>query len=484
MSKLEVGTRVAISNKRGTVKFCGHLNEVDGGKDLWFGIDWDHAGEGKHDGSLKGVQHFKARYPTSGSFVKATQVQTGQKFMETLKNHYFELYNNVDNENGIQFVLKESAVSFENAFNMTAINLPTKLISCLEPDADQTFEKCTLLDLSCNLLQEWTEVFATLKLFPALDSLNISLNVMQPIKSDMPMFQCQIKELILNDCHLDLETLASLADYFPALETLRIMKNELDTLPSLNKFTKLKNLHAGNNPFNDFTKLYQLSSHPTLETLSLPNCGFKAIKIPEQPGFNSLQTLNLNENPLNDWESINELGRLPCLTNFRSSGLYAGERGCQSYEILIAKLPHLNVLDSCTITSSDRKECESFFVRHFSKDPLLNVHQADLDRLSILYPEQLQPIPTRQIDSNSCTFTLKYNEQSIERTLLLNLSVRKLVTLASRIFSFEPSSVRVLVQIFDDSYEILKWDSSTVLRAFEPQQGCIIKFAKSMSNCY
>lgn len=56
-----IGDRVAVANKRGTLKFVGHLNEIDKGKDIWFGIDWDNAEDGKHDGSLHGVQYFKTR---------------------------------------------------------------------------------------------------------------------------------------------------------------------------------------------------------------------------------------------------------------------------------------------------------------------------------------------------------------------------------------------------------------------------------------
>lgn len=152
------------------------------------------------------------------------------------------------------------------------------------------------------------------------------------------------------------------------------------------------------------------------------------------------------------------------------------ERGCQSYEILVAKLPHLTVLDGCAITSSDRKECESFFVRHFYRDPILEVHRADLERLSKIYVDETTIPPSQKLGNNSCKFVLKYRDRTIERTLLLSLSIRKLVTLASRLFSFEPSSVKVSIQIFEDNYELLKWDSSTVLRAFEPDPGCTILF--------
>lgn len=57
------------------------------------------------------------RYPKSGSFVKSAQAQTGQDFMEVLRSHYFDLFNSVDNENEIVFVLKRPSVPFEYALN-------------------------------------------------------------------------------------------------------------------------------------------------------------------------------------------------------------------------------------------------------------------------------------------------------------------------------------------------------------------------------
>jgi dynactin complex subunit len=61
MGSIKLDTRVAVANKRGTVKFCGHLSEVDGGKEEWLGIDWENSDDGKHAGTYKGVQYFKAR---------------------------------------------------------------------------------------------------------------------------------------------------------------------------------------------------------------------------------------------------------------------------------------------------------------------------------------------------------------------------------------------------------------------------------------
>jgi hypothetical protein len=163
------------------------------------------------------------------------------------------------------------------------------------------------------------------------------------------------------------------------------------------------------------------------------------------------------------------------LKNFRSSGIYAGERGCQAYEMLVAKLAKLEIVDGCAVTAKERKNCEFFFLNRFYQQPILDVHRADLERLVKIHGEPvLQALNGH--DTNSLQFVLVYGERRIERTLLLNLTIQKLVTLASRLFEFEPSDVCVCIQVFDDNFETLPWNSSTVLRAFEPQPSCILKF--------
>jgi dynactin complex subunit len=68
-----VGARVLVKDKDfGTVKYVGPLH-VDKDKTVgqtWYGIDWDDASRGKHDGTLDGVRYFHASAPTSGSFLK------------------------------------------------------------------------------------------------------------------------------------------------------------------------------------------------------------------------------------------------------------------------------------------------------------------------------------------------------------------------------------------------------------------------------
>lgn len=60
-----VGDRIECSECFGTIKYIGLIEGYSG---TWFGIDWDEEGRGKHDGSVKGVRYFAARYVLLSSY--------------------------------------------------------------------------------------------------------------------------------------------------------------------------------------------------------------------------------------------------------------------------------------------------------------------------------------------------------------------------------------------------------------------------------
>ena len=53
-----IGARIDSSGSRGTIKYVGEVNGVQG---LWFGIDWDDPKRGKHDGTYNDIRYFTAR---------------------------------------------------------------------------------------------------------------------------------------------------------------------------------------------------------------------------------------------------------------------------------------------------------------------------------------------------------------------------------------------------------------------------------------
>lgn len=81
------GQRVHSANdarRIGTVKYVG---EVEGYSGEWVGVDWDD-GNGKHDGSVNGVNYFRARSDKSGSFVRPQNLSSGISLLQALLQRY------------------------------------------------------------------------------------------------------------------------------------------------------------------------------------------------------------------------------------------------------------------------------------------------------------------------------------------------------------------------------------------------------------
>ena len=77
--KSRVGRRVEVEGSKGTVMFEG---AVEGTRGVWLGIEWDDPSRGKHNGSHNGVVYFRAKGPTSASFIRETKANLGKSFMK------------------------------------------------------------------------------------------------------------------------------------------------------------------------------------------------------------------------------------------------------------------------------------------------------------------------------------------------------------------------------------------------------------------
>ena len=54
-----VGQRIKVHGHKGTIKFIG---QVDGVQGLWLGIEWDDSTRGKHSGEKNGKHYFTCKY--------------------------------------------------------------------------------------------------------------------------------------------------------------------------------------------------------------------------------------------------------------------------------------------------------------------------------------------------------------------------------------------------------------------------------------
>lgn len=76
---IQVGARCRVINiaseRRGQVKFVGHIKELDDGESVWVGIEFDEP-VGKNDGLIGLLRVFEAK-PNHGSFVRPKQIEVG-----------------------------------------------------------------------------------------------------------------------------------------------------------------------------------------------------------------------------------------------------------------------------------------------------------------------------------------------------------------------------------------------------------------------
>ncbi|KHN14357.1 Tubulin-specific chaperone E, partial [Glycine soja] len=231
------------SRRIGTVKYVG---PVEGYSDTWVGVDWDN-GEGKHDGSINGVQYFHAKSERSGSFVRAHNLNQGISLLEALESRYKSESTKDEDEEDDMYVLSTSnqRVSVQllgkdkvydklSRFEkLTSVSLSYMGISSpgIPSHINNTVPNIKELDLTGNLLLEWKDVGTICEQLPALRTINLSNNLMSPYKSELPLLK-NIKVVVLNNTGVDWEQVPSiffelLRQSLTTIEELHIMANNI-----------------------------------------------------------------------------------------------------------------------------------------------------------------------------------------------------------------------------------------------------------------
>lgn len=91
-----VGCRVVDGEGyKATVRYIGPVIGAKNQEEVWFGVEWDTPGRGKHDGSSVDATGKLHRYfqclANSGSFIKPSKVTFGRTFLAALNDRYVSL---------------------------------------------------------------------------------------------------------------------------------------------------------------------------------------------------------------------------------------------------------------------------------------------------------------------------------------------------------------------------------------------------------
>lgn len=186
VQEVEIGQRIECDGHRGTVCYIGPVAETNG---TWLGIDWDNPTRGKHNGTYNQKIYFKARHPTSGSFVRPGKIRTGVSCPSAIKNRYGLIDDElagVDRDN-ITSLRKEINAPFLEMVGFSKVNKKQSTFDRLkivwlrehyvsssgnDNELEQFCPNIMELDLSKNLFNSWitiSEICSQLKKLERLD---------------------------------------------------------------------------------------------------------------------------------------------------------------------------------------------------------------------------------------------------------------------------------------------------------------------------
>ncbi|XP_037050302.1 tubulin-specific chaperone cofactor E-like protein [Bradysia coprophila] len=177
-------------------------------------------------------------------------------------------------------------------------------------EPDDIKEKCRSvkeLDLAQNKLQNWNEVFKILTHLPKVEFVNLSLNrLMGPIEQPPLNYSGmnKIRSLVLNNTHLNWESVESLIRMLPVLEELHLSLNDysnvlIDTLDD-DVFVDDEMV------MKDDDHTYTCNVVPRTTTRSDSTCS----TYKKTDAHEGVKKLHFTGNPVSEWNEICRLGRV------------------------------------------------------------------------------------------------------------------------------------------------------------------------------
>ncbi|CAH1165867.1 unnamed protein product [Phyllotreta striolata] len=376
----EIGKRVDCGGCFGTVKYVG---PVEGYPGAWLGVDWDDEERGKHDGRVDGTRYFYTRLPKSGSLVRPEKVNFGQSLLDAIKSKYgHKCDESIEKESKMELLKFQQQINapflefvgFEQVAekqrdlsSLHIVNVRLQNVSSIGEVGDL----CTNIreiDLSKNLLSNWTDVFDMCAQLKHLFWLNLSENLLSmPDSNDKPTFP-NVTVLICGFMELEFHQIEAISSIFPNVEELRVPYNHVTDLSvkSDHNFKRLKYLDLEGNSIKSWSEIRNLSLIESLEHLTIENTELDSIQIDDRDRhFRNLETLNINNNLISEWRSVGELNKLENLQQLRflKNPVLELENAATREQIIIARIKSLKNYNGRQIRDDERRGAEYDYIK-------------------------------------------------------------------------------------------------------------------------
>ncbi|XP_054831073.1 tubulin-specific chaperone E isoform X2 [Eublepharis macularius] len=326
-----VGRRILCNGEYGTVLYVGSVPPTAG---IWLGIEWDNHQRGKHNGNHEGIQYFKCRHPTGGSFIRPNKANFGVDFLSAVRKRYGLDDDEQDNENETEASLVIGRKTVERV-GFDSIKEKQKQLNKL---TDISVDECAV-----SLAGQDEEIR---KGCPNIRRINLSTNL--------------------------------LSSWMEVIAVARQVENlELVNLRPIDVLQTLKWLDLSDNQLTDGYQLQLIAGLPRLERLILANNEISSICFPDVEFgkktalFPSLTHLVVKGNRIAEWSVINELDKLQSLQSFdcRNNPLMNTDKNVETVkQLIIAKIGQLKFLNKSQIFPEERKGAELDYRKEFGID--------------------------------------------------------------------------------------------------------------------
>jgi len=313
------------------------------------------------------------------------------------------------------------------------------------------------LDLTDNLVSDWSEVAEILRSFKSLTFLNLSNNLLNDpidtnnhINDKLDNANLPMKKFVLNGNNLSWTTVAFLVSKMDQLEELHLSTNNLgDPDTEIIEHNNLRHLYLSCNPIQNFSSVsMNLVSHcSSLEFLSLAECPLD--QLPQEGDLLSLpsclHSLNVSTTKINSWTQVEKLRSFPGLNDLRIQGCPFLEEytAHEKRMMLIARLPNVKVLNGGDpITPTEREDAERAFIRHYLDTPD-NTRPARFDELVDVHG-LLDPLVNVDLTPDmSVQVNIYHKEEVREERICVRQSVKQFKQLLQGYFHISPGNMRL-----------------------------------------
>jgi tubulin-specific chaperone E len=246
------------------------------------------------------------------------------------------------------------------------------------------------LDLGGNLLCDWNVLSDILLAFPNLASLSLAANRLGDL-NQTPFFRNATLSLLnVHSCGIrSFSTIQKLNEAFPSIQQFCVAGNDLSDLTTTKAvvgFRSLIHLDVSSCHLTSWQDhINKLSSFPALETLLINNNAIDSIPKIDNGMFRHLRNLNVTGLSIHDWNDVQRMSSLPSLRSLslRNTPLTALIGASEARFIIIARLPNLEMVNSSPISVKERAEAEKRYVGHVAQE-LLMMDKTEALRLEFL----------------------------------------------------------------------------------------------------